>query len=587
MENNTKNSRIKNIFKFKSVRKRMIFSFVGVFLAVIILMGISIYTFTCRLLIQKNQESYSSVLNASEEVFQDNLNTYIGLARMILDNNTVQQVLNEEDNDDGYYMNQARSTQLSKSWESYANGIDGVESLYLFDNNGKLYYQDQNKSSGVVSQSIKYQDLEMTNWYQKALEAKGKEVFYGRDVLWGTSDCISCVKVINQLGSNQKIGMLVINIRRAMFDNVVGLSSGENGIYVITYKDEQGKDVVYQSGYDSTTYNESLEDILNNANDQYEITMHKCNQEGWNLVYIIEKKDIFREAGNVRIIIIITGLVAVLLIILMSIVQTIQITKPLYQLKDNIRSVGKGERDFTNTFSSDDEIGEIGVEFQNMVKEKLELKEKIAEEEILRKDSELQLLQSQINPHFLYNTLDTLYWMAIDKDATDVADLTQSLSAIFKTSLNNGEEFIAIKDEIQFIEDYLHVQNVRFEGKFIVRIQVDDEIKDIKIVKQILQPFIENAIYHGLEPKIGQGLLALEGKIEGEYIIFEITDDGVGIDENVDVKSGYAVSNVLQRIKLHYGVMADILFYSKKHEGTKVKILLPLKEVRDAEYSIN
>lgn len=587
MEKNKTISQLRKLFKFKTVRKRMIFSFVGVFLAVIVLMGISIYVFTCRLLIEKNQESYSSVLNAAEEVFQDNLNTYIGFARMILDNTVVQQVLQEKDNDDDYYMNQSRSSKLSDSWKSYANGIDEIESLYLFDNNGKMYYQDQNKSSWVVTQTLKFEEIEKTNWYQKGIEAKGKEVFFGRDVLWSSADYISCVKTINQLGSNEKIGMLIINIRRSMLDNVVGMPSSGNDIYSVRYKDEQGSTIVFQNGYDSSIYNNGLNDILHNTDNQYEITTHKCIQEGWELIHVVEKKDIFREAGTVRIIIFIAGFFAVLLIILLAVIQAIQITKPLYQLKDNIRSVGQGEREFQNTFASDDEIGGIGVEFQKMVKEKLELKEKVAEEEILRKDSELQLLQSQINPHFLYNTLDTLYWMAIDKEADDVADLTQSLSSIFKTSLNNGEEFIAIKDEIQFIEDYLHIQNVRFEGKFIVRIQVTDEIKEIKIVKQILQPFVENAIYHGLEPKIGQGLLSLEGKIQSQYLIFEISDNGVGIEKDIDVMKGYAISNVIQRIKLHYGDNAEVVFESKMNEGTKVKLILPLKEVRDAECGIN
>lgn len=130
----------------------------------------------------------------------------------------------------------------------------------------------------------------------------------------------------------------------------------------------------------------------------------------------------------------------------------------------------------------------IGTEFQNMVMKELKLKEQISKEELLRKDSQLQLLQSQINPHFLYNTLDTLYWMALEEGAEQVADLTQALSEIFKISLSEGVEFISVGDEIRFIEDYLHIQNVRFENKFLVKILVDEEIMDMHIIKQILQP---------------------------------------------------------------------------------------------------
>lgn len=582
MEKQGMSNRIKEIFRCKTVRKRMMVSFVSVFLIAITLMGIGIYTFTCRLLIEKNQQSYGGILNAAEEVLQDTLNTYIGFARILLDNPSVQNVLTEKDTGDGFYMNPSRSAELSNSWKSYANGIDGVESLYLFDNNGKLYYQDQNKSSRIVMDNLNFVEIKEEQWYQKALELKGKEVFFGRDVLWNDEENISCVKTINQLGSNKKIGMLVINIKHDVLENVVRLSPVDGDMYAITYQDSQGKTIVCENGYDAGGYESSMENILENQNNQYENTIHLCEEKGWELVHVVKKEEIFREAKMVRIIIFCTGLITVLFIVFLCAVQAIQITKPLYQLKENIRSVGQGEREFHNTFVEDDEIGEIGIEFQKMVKEKLELKEKITEEEILRKDSELQLLQSQINPHFLYNTLDTLYWMAIEKDAQDVADLTQSLSEIFKTSLNNGEEFIPIKNEIQFIEDYLYIQNVRFEGKFLTKIQVEEDINEIKIVKQILQPFVENAIYHGLEPQIGQGLVSVEGRQDGDFLLFVIQDNGVGIGEGIDVKNGYAVSNVLQRIKLHYGEKADIIFESKKDCGTRVRILLPLEEVRNA-----
>ena len=162
--------------------------------------------------------------------------------------------------------------------------------------------------------------------------------------------------------------------------------------------------------------------------------------------------------------------------VVLCILQARQITRPLEQLKKDIQRVGEGKRNFRNTFG-DDEVGVIGREFQNMVTQQLQLKEQVAKEELLRKDSELQLLQSQINPHFLYNTLDTLYWMALGEDAEQSAELTQALSEIFKISLSEGEEFIAVRDEIKFIEDYLYIQNVRFEDKFLVQIQVDEEIR--------------------------------------------------------------------------------------------------------------
>ena len=124
-----------------------------------------------------------------------------------------------------------------------------------------------------------------------------------------------------------------------------------------------------------------------------------------------------------------------------------------------------------------------------------------------------------------------------------------------------------MKDEIKFIEDYLYIQNVRFGDKFLVRIKVDEEIREKKILKQIIQPFVENAIYHGLEPKFGKGTLTVTGRKEEGFLVFTVSDDGVGIEDGVDVMKGYAVSNVYQRLKLHYGEKAELIFAGPQRTG--------------------
>ena len=233
--------------------------------------------------------------------------------------------------------------------------------------------------------------------------------------------------------------------------------------------------------------------------------------------------------------------------------------------------------------SQPNEIGALHHQFHQMALRIQNLVKVNYVNEILAKDAQLKALRSQISPHFLYNTLDTLYWMALEEGAEQVADLTQALSEIFKISLSEGVEFISVGDEIRFIEDYLHIQNVRFENKFLVKILVDEEIMDMHIIKQILQPFVENAIYHGLEPKIGKGCITITGKTQEDHLIFTVEDDGVGLPDGVDVMQGYAVSNVYQRIRLHYGEKADIQFESCPGEGTTVKLILPVEEVKNVK----
>ena len=407
-------------------------------------------------------------------------------------------------------------------------------------------------------------------------------MFLGYDVISGKPNRMSCVKVINRLNSTDKIGLLVISISRDAMGNVIGQFPVQRDVYVVMNRGM----TVYQSGYGEELFGESLDAVLRNENGRYLITEHQCEEPEWTLAHAVRRSDIFADASAVRTIIVVIGAFAIAVVVVLCVLQARQITRPLEQLKKDIQRVGEGKRNFRNTFG-DDEVGVIGREFQNMVTQQLQLKEQVAKEELLRKDSELQLLQSQINPHFLYNTLDTLYWMALGEAAEQSAELTQALSEIFKISLSEGEEFIAVRDEIKFIEDYLYIQNVRFEDKFLVQIQVDDDIRDVRILKQIIQPFVENAIYHGLEPKFGKGRLTVTGMKEDGYLVFQVTDDGVGIDENVDIMKGYAVSNVYQRLKLHYGEKAELKFASRPGGGTVVTVRLPLEEVEDAEDRID
>lgn len=570
-----------DLILLRTIRARMTVSFVAVFLGIIAFMGISIYLFTGRVLENRNEQSYQKILEATDEILNDKVISYSGMARMLLGNETVQDVLQMQNTSGDKTMDPVRWQLLDTIGSTYIYNLKDLVGLYIFDNAGSYYYQDPGRTSYEVDQNVDYKKIVSSDWYQQTLTAAGKEIIFGYDVLQSSDNIISCVKVLNKLNTTDKIGLLVIQINKNTMRNVIGQFPVENDIYALI---NQGQ-IVYQNGYDEKVFQESLKAIFDNSKGDYLITSVDSEQEGWTLLHAVRKDAVFVEAAQLRNIILIVAVIALILTVILCITESRTITRPLLKLRDDIARVGQGKRTFYNSYGND-EVGIIGREFQNMVTKELELKERIAEEELLRKDSQLQLLQSQINPHFLYNTLDTLYWMAIEEGADQVADLTQSLSEIFKISLNEGAEFITIRDEIRFIEDYLHIQNVRFEDKFLVKILVDEDLMDICILKQILQPFVENAIYHGLEPKIEKGHITVNGTCEQDMLLFTIEDDGVGIAKGVDVMKGYAVSNVLQRIHLHYGKKAEIQFYSQQDKGTTVKICLPLKEVKNAQNSI-
>ena len=211
----------------------------------------------------------------------------------------------------------------------------------------------------------------------------------------------------------------------------------------------------------------------------------------------------------------------------------------------------------------------------------------IHEQEQKRK-SELKALQSQINPHFLYNTLDSIIWMAEGKKNEEVVLMTASLARLLRQSISNEDELVSIGQEAEYARSYLTIQKMRYKDKLEFQIDISPAIFGVKIIKLVLQPIIENAIYHGLKYKDSKGFLIVRGYQEGEKAVLEVEDNGVGMDEEtlshifekhkVNYHSnGVGVYNVQKRLKLYYGEEYGIVYKSKKNEGTRAVITIPME----------
>jgi two-component system sensor histidine kinase YesM len=206
-----------------------------------------------------------------------------------------------------------------------------------------------------------------------------------------------------------------------------------------------------------------------------------------------------------------------------------------------------------------------------------------------KRKAELLVLQNQINPHFLYNTLDSIVWLAEHDKSRDVITMVVSLAHFFRISISKGEIFIPVEDEVCHVENYLTIQSIRYVGKFTWTVNVDESMKKLKMMKLILQPIVENAIYHGIGEEDGE--ITLSGAIEGDFMVFRVTNSGYGISEK-KIAEMYAVMrggrerpsvgirNVYQRLKLYYGERADIVVTSVPDESTTVAIYIP-KDIQE------
>ena len=202
------------------------------------------------------------------------------------------------------------------------------------------------------------------------------------------------------------------------------------------------------------------------------------------------------------------------------------------------------------------------------------------------KNAELKALQSQINPHFLYNTLDMIKWMCYAGRTADIERAVASMAKFYKITLSRGRNIVTVRDELEHSREYVNIQNMRFGDRITLKVAVPEELMDVPIPKITLQPLIENAILHGiLETEDETGTVTISGTVEKDSMIITVTDDGVGMEEDQISRlfsaseaggngSSYGIRNIRQRIRLLYGNDSDILFTSRPGEGTEVKILL-------------
>ena len=267
---------------------------------------------------------------------------------------------------------------------------------------------------------------------------------------------------------------------------------------------------------------------------------------------------------------------------------------PIKKLHDVTKTITQNDLQALVTNDNVDEITELGLSFNIMIRKiRVLLEDKIREQENLRK-AELRALQSQINPHFLYNTLDTIIWMAEAKKTDQIVEVVSALSNFFRISLSRGKDWITIGEEIERIKSYLTIQKMRYQDIMDFKIDMDEGVSDHTVLKLILQPLVENAIYHGIKNKREGGTISVRAKFNNEKeVILEVEDNGIGFtpdkliqlhsdlaDNSGDIKqeSGFGIGNVNQRIKLYYGKQYGLSVKSEYHTGTCVSFIIPARK---------
>lgn len=291
------------------------------------------------------------------------------------------------------------------------------------------------------------------------------------------------------------------------------------------------------------------------------------------------------------------GVIMILAAILFSIAAAWRISRGIYapikRLHDVTMTIARHDLEVLVTSDNADEITELVWSFNSMVARIRELlAAKVKEQDSLKK-AELRALQAQINPHFLYNTLDTIIWMVESKRTTQVVDLVRALSRFFRITLSKGKDWISVGEEVEHVSSYLAIQKMRYHDILDYTISVPDDLLDSSILKLTLQPLVENALYHGIKNKRNGGSISVRGRrVEGDRLVIDVEDNGIGMlpDKLAEIRAllqsdyfgftaetGYGLNNVNQRIKLYYGQEFGLSVASTYLVGTCISLLLPVQ----------
>ncbi|WP_410891282.1 sensor histidine kinase [Neobacillus sp. 204] len=443
-------------------------------------------------------------------------------------------------------------------------------------------------------------------WYMQAIKSPEKLQLIsnpvGRNIKetsnYQVNNLLSIVKAIKDPKTNEVTGVILIDLKLDFIQRVIqSIRLGKSGFIFILNKEGN---VVY-SPVNSIVYRinpawlsekniHTLEKVINH--NKYQIIYNTYPTIQWKVVGVFSLDETTEVVSRVEFYTYIIGVITLLLASIASWFFTSSIINPVNKLKELMKNVEEGRFDLPFYSKYNDEIGQLGKSYNRMIQEISRLIQVVYTEQKNKREAELKILQAQIKPHFLYNTLDTIQWMAYEYKANRIVEMVSALTTLFRIGLNKGNEFITIKEEIQHVESYLIIQMTRYQSKLEYEIIVDKEVNNYQIIKLLLQPLVENAIYHGIRNKRGKGKILIQVEQETNSLLLTVKDIGIGMTEErvkelnevlhsknsiENIPHGYGLFNVNDRIKLVYGADFGLTIESKYKEWTMVKINLPIK----------
>ncbi len=407
---------------------------------------------------------------------------------------------------------------------------------------------------------------------------------------------VTVVRAIKDRDEEKSLGIMVIELDPDMFSNLL---LGNQGLFQYQYLfilDQKGQ-IICSNPKINNGWQEEINDRFERGIRRFELVWNDkryyvCGQyngiTGWRSYSAIPFEGLFPQAGDLNKAIWLVGVVSTLGIAGVIVLLVYTMVRPIKRLSKAMGQVQKGDFAVRVPNKRKDEIGELTESFNYMLEEINTLIKQVYQEKIAQKNAEVQALQAQINPHFLYNTLDSVNWMLIDREEYDISDIILSLAGLMRYSIEDEHAFVPLEKEVGYVLCYLKIQKNRLEERLEYSVETEESLAAERVPKLILQPIVENAITHGIEPRNRKGRIRIILKDLGDEMLISVEDNGIGMtpeqlnhlrEEVPDIEkeghTGIGVRNVDRRIRLHYGETYGIFIESTYGEGTIVSLRIP------------
>ena len=558
-----------------SLKSQLFFSFVTAF--VLFMAGVfSIVTLTYSSSVETTY--LKQVISTSEQALSNYSNYMDG-------------VINASDAIQKRLVNENSETIQSKGgvfFDEIMVVSQSIESISLYDTNGRMITSDSNYVSELSPEDVKKEE-----WFSSSVDAPLVNIFSRVN----SASCFTLSKVMSINNGNDSAILKIIYDFSGIASMIDEVQLGKGGhvyifdndylpVYASSEVSDREKEIIQKTVIGNVRLDDGKNSIY-----LYISTIPKTR---WRLVIATNINGLTQAKKKLLINCIVLALIAFLF--LFYAIST-QISKPIVRLQREMEAV----EDLSFRLQSDSTIGgtkeivSLNKSFCKMMNRIHDLAQEVVSEQKEQNKAELKELQNQINPHFLYNTLDSIIYMIDENENEKAEEMIVALSRFFRISISRGKNIIPVKSELDHVKYYLQIQKMRFGDSFSYDVDASDEVLSLPIIKLILQPIVENAIVHGLGEKPEEGaMIKIKAYLDSSYLCFDIEDNGFGmlpdkIEEiyqsfkDKTIHRGVGLSNVYQRIRIFYGEKADIIVDSSLDDGTKISIRTPLQEVRSDE----